>query len=53
MLSIHDFVRGYAHHRLEEGQGVAGKALQSNIHFQTVSNSKICLIVILGVFFFK
>ncbi|KAJ6778962.1 PROTEIN NLP8 [Salix koriyanagi] len=29
-----EFVGGYAHHRLEEGQGIAGKALQSNIHIQ-------------------
>uniref|UniRef100_A0A6N2LEU1 NLP1-9 GAF domain-containing protein n=1 Tax=Salix viminalis TaxID=40686 RepID=A0A6N2LEU1_SALVM len=40
MLSIHDFVGGHAHHRLEEGQGVAGKALQSNIHFQRVWRNK-------------
>ncbi|KAJ6749548.1 hypothetical protein OIU85_000210 [Salix viminalis] len=32
--SINDFVGGYAHLRLEEGQGVAGKALQSNFHIQ-------------------
>jgi hypothetical protein len=28
------FVDEYARHRLEEGQGIAGKALQSNIHIQ-------------------
>ncbi|KAJ6314490.1 hypothetical protein OIU78_018049 [Salix suchowensis] len=41
MLSIHDFVGGHAHHCLEEGQGVAGKALQSNIHFQRVWRNRI------------
>ncbi|KAB5519246.1 hypothetical protein DKX38_023565 [Salix brachista] len=41
MPSIHDFVGGHAHHRLEEGQGVAGKALQSNIHFQRVWRNRI------------
>jgi hypothetical protein len=29
-----EFVDEYARHRLEEGQGIAGKALQSNIHIQ-------------------
>ena len=29
-----DFVDQYARRRLEEGQGIAGKALQSNIHIQ-------------------
>jgi hypothetical protein len=28
------FMYEYARHRLEEGQGIAGKALQSNIHIQ-------------------
>ncbi|XP_011041336.1 PREDICTED: zinc finger BED domain-containing protein RICESLEEPER 2-like isoform X3 [Populus euphratica] len=28
------FVEEYAQHRLEEGKGIAGKALQSNIHIQ-------------------
>ncbi|KAJ6778960.1 DELLA PROTEIN RGA2-LIKE [Salix koriyanagi] len=32
--SMDEFVGGYAHHRLEEGQGIAGKALQSNMHIQ-------------------
>ncbi|KAL9373500.1 hypothetical protein Peur_033120 [Populus x canadensis] len=32
--SMHEFVDEYARHRLEEGQGIAGKALQSNIHIQ-------------------
>jgi len=33
-MSIKDFVDEYARYRLEEGQGIAGKALQSNIHIQ-------------------
>ncbi|KAJ6316890.1 hypothetical protein OIU78_020055 [Salix suchowensis] len=33
-LSMDDYMYGYAHHRLEEGQGVVGKALQSNFHIQ-------------------
>jgi len=31
---MEDFVGEYARHRLAEGQGIAGKALQSNIHIQ-------------------
>ncbi|KAF9664492.1 hypothetical protein SADUNF_Sadunf16G0024400 [Salix dunnii] len=31
---VEEYVGDYAHHHLEEGQGVAGKALQSNIHIQ-------------------
>lgn len=30
---MHDFVRSCAEHHLEEGQGLAGKALQSNLPF--------------------
>ncbi|KAG5252615.1 zinc finger BED domain-containing protein [Salix suchowensis] len=33
-LSMHQYMDGYAHYRLEEGQGVVGKALQSNFHIQ-------------------
>jgi len=33
-MSIKDFLDEYARYRLEEGQGIAGKALQSNIHIQ-------------------
>ncbi|KAJ6756586.1 BED FINGER-RELATED [Salix purpurea] len=33
-LSMDEYMVGYAHHHLEEGQGVAGKALQSNFHIQ-------------------
>ncbi|KAL9373499.1 hypothetical protein Peur_033119 [Populus x canadensis] len=32
--SMDGLVDEYARHRLEEGQGIAGKALQSNIHIQ-------------------
>jgi len=32
--SMHEFVDEYARYRLEEGKGIAGKALQSNIHIQ-------------------
>jgi len=32
--SMEAFVDEYARHRFEEGQGIAGKALQSNIHIQ-------------------
>jgi len=31
---MHELVDEYARHRLEEGQGIAGRALQSNIHIQ-------------------
>jgi hypothetical protein len=31
---MEEYVGEYARHRLEEGQGIAGKALQSNIHIQ-------------------
>ncbi|KAG6743624.1 hypothetical protein POTOM_052324 [Populus tomentosa] len=33
-LSMHGFVCIYGRHRLEEGKGIAGKALQTNIHIQ-------------------
>jgi hypothetical protein len=32
--SMHELVDEYARYRLEEGKGIAGKALQSNIHIQ-------------------
>jgi hypothetical protein len=32
--SVDGFVGEYARHRFKEGQGIAGKALQSNIHIQ-------------------
>ncbi|KAJ6778958.1 hypothetical protein OIU74_002695 [Salix koriyanagi] len=34
LMSVDKFVGAYTLHRVEEGQGVAGKALQSNIHIQ-------------------
>ncbi|KAJ6756582.1 ZINC FINGER BED DOMAIN-CONTAINING PROTEIN RICESLEEPER 1-LIKE ISOFORM X1 [Salix purpurea] len=33
-LSIDEYIDGYAHYTVEEGQGVVGKALQSNFHIQ-------------------
>ncbi|KAJ6778966.1 hypothetical protein OIU74_002703 [Salix koriyanagi] len=33
-LSMDEYMDGYAHYPLEEGQGVVGKALQSNFHIE-------------------
>ncbi|KAJ6304344.1 hypothetical protein OIU77_018085 [Salix suchowensis] len=33
-LSVDEYMDGYEYHPLQEGQGVAGKALQSNFHIQ-------------------